>query len=70
MKQNAKLKEATDNAEAFVAQLKEMDDKKLSKHIDLFHQQMTMAWQQRNFTAYELLSEYERQTTIARAEKM
>lgn len=70
MKRNVKLKEAKDNAEAFVAQMKEMDDKKLSKHLDLFHQQMTMAWQQQNTTAYELLYEYEKQTIIARAGKV
>ena len=50
--------------------MKAMDDKKLSKHIDLFHQQMKMAWQQQNTTAFELLYESEKQTIIARAAKL
>ena len=69
-KTNIKLKEAFDNAETFIAQMKTMDDKKLSKHIDLFRQQMEMAYKQRNTEAYELLTEYERQTIIARIEKL
>ncbi|HLF46117.1 MAG TPA: hypothetical protein VI548_06810 [Chitinophagaceae bacterium] len=67
---NIKLKEALNNAENFITQMKTMDDKKLSKHIDLFRQQMEMAYRQRNTAAYELLTEYERQTIIARIEKL
>ena len=67
---NVKLKEALDNAEIFIAQMKTMDDKKLSKHIDLFRQQMEMAYKQRNTAVYELLTEYEMQTIIARIEKL
>jgi predicted solute-binding protein len=67
---NTKLKEALDNAEAFIAQMKTMEDKKLSKHIDLYREQMEMAYRQGNSKAYELLYEYEKQTIIARAEKI
>ena len=64
-----KLKEALQNADYFIEQLKAMDDKKLSKHIDLFRQQQQMALAKGKPEVYELLYEYERQTIIARAEK-
>jgi hypothetical protein len=70
MKTNTKLKEALLNADYFIEQLKAMDDKKLSKHIDLFRQQQQMALAQGKPEVYELLYEYERQTIIARVEKM
>ena len=71
MKDNTKiiLDEAIKNSENFIEQMKSMDDQKLSKHLDLFRQQMEMAYQQGNKTAFELLSEYEKQTIIARANK-
>ena len=71
MKSNTKIKieEATENAELFIEQMKFMPDSKLSKHLDLFRQQMEKAYQQGNRTAFELLSEYENQTIIARANK-
>ncbi len=49
--------------------MEKMDDKKLSKYLDLFQQQMQMAYQQNNETAYRLLAEYERQAIIARLNK-
>ena len=55
--------------ELFIEQMKLMPDAKLSKHLDLFRQQMEKAYQQGNDTAFELLSEYEKQTIIARANK-
>ena len=70
MKANPKLKEALQNAELYIEQMKAIDDKKLSKHIDLFRQQQQMALAQGKPDVYELLYEYERQTLIARVEKM
>lgn len=71
MKSNTdiKLADAIKNADGYIEQMKQMDDKKLSKHLDLFRQQMEKAYQQNNKTAFELLSEYEYQTIIARASK-
>ena len=70
MKANPKLKEALQNAELYIEQMKAMDDKKLSMHIDLFRQQQEMALAQGKPEVYELLWEYEWQTLIARVEKM
>ncbi len=64
-----KMKETIENAAIFIEQMKSMDDRKLGKHLDLFRQQMDKAYQQGNKTAFELLSEYEKQTIIARANK-
>ena len=64
MKANPKLKEAIQNAELYIEQMKAMDDKKLSKHIDLFRQQQEMALTQGKPDVYELLYEYERQTLM------
>ena len=71
MKNNTviKLHEAIANAQNFIKQMEQMDDKKLSKHLDLFHQQMQKAYQQKNDAAYKLLHEYEQQTFIARVNK-
>ena len=71
MKTNTKIKleDALENAENYIEQMKSMDDKKLSKHLDLFRQQMEKAYEQKNETAFELLSEYEKQVIIARANK-
>ncbi|MDZ4757894.1 MAG: hypothetical protein SGJ10_07135 [Bacteroidota bacterium] len=71
MKNNTekKLDDALNNAEQYIEQLKAMDDKKLSKYLDLFQQQMEMAYKQKNHAAYELLCEYERQVIIARDSK-
>lgn len=66
---NIKLEEARKNTELYIEQMMAMDDKKLSKHIDLFRQQMEMAYKQGNKEAYEFLVEYEIQTIIARANK-
>ena len=74
MKSNTKIKleDAIKNAEQYIEQMKTMDDKKLSKHLDLFRIQMEMAYKQKNFEAYELLYEYEKQvfTAIIRKDKM
>lgn len=64
-----KLHEAQSNAEQFIAQMKTMDDKRLSKHLDLFRLQMEKAYKDKNFAAYELLVEYEKQTIEARVRK-
>jgi len=71
MKNNTKIKReyALKNNESYIEQMKAMDDKKLSKHIDLFREQMEKAYNQGNVDAYELLYEYEKQTIIARANK-
>ena len=63
------LEDAIKNAERYIEQMVSMDDKKLSKHLDLFRQQMEMAYKQNNKKAFELLYEYERQTIIARVIK-
>ena len=63
-----KLNDAIKNAERYIEELKAMDDKKLSKHLDLFRQQMQKAWEQGNYAAFDLLQEYERQVIISRME--
>jgi hypothetical protein len=65
-----KLKDALQYAEAYITQMKNMEDKKLARHIDLFRKQMAIAYQQGNTKAFELLSEYEQQTIVARVEKI
>ena len=71
MKSNTtiKLEEAIVNAQKFIEQMELMDDKKLSKHLDLFHQQMQKAYEQKNEAAFKLLEEYEKQTLAARINK-
>ena len=64
-----KLEDALKNAEKYIEQMKAMDDKKLSKYIDLYSEQMERAYNQGNYDAYELLYEYEQQTFIARLRK-
>lgn len=49
--------------------MKSMDDEKLSKHLDLFREQMTKAFNEHNTSTFELLTEYEKQVIIARANK-
>jgi hypothetical protein len=65
-----KLEEAIREAELFIAQMEKMDDKKLAKHLDLFRAQMESAYRQKNFAAYELLCEYEKQVIAARVNKL
>lgn len=69
MKSTAKIKleDAIENAENYIAQLKAMDDKKLSKHLDLFRIQMQQEYQQKTYTAYELLYLHEKQIITSRA---
>ena len=71
MKNNTtiRLEEAIVNAEKYIEQMELMDNKKLSKHLDLFHQQMQMAYKQNNEATYKLLAEYEKQTLTARINK-
>ena len=71
MKTNTKIKleDTIKNAENYIEQMKAMDDKKLSKHLDLFRAQMEKAYKDKNETAFELLNEYENQVIIARANK-
>ena len=66
---NIKLDDALQNADRYIEELKAMDDKKLSKHLDLFRQQMQIAYDQGNHKAFELLQEYERQVIISRMKK-
>ncbi|MCX6220939.1 MAG: hypothetical protein NTZ69_08115 [Bacteroidia bacterium] len=68
MKTNTKIKieEALKNAESYIEEMKVWDDKKLSKHLDLFRKQMQMAYDQGNHEAFELLQEYERQVLRSR----
>lgn len=63
---NIKLQDAIQNAERYIEKMKTMDDKKLSKHLDLLRQQMQMAYQQGNHEAFELLQEYEQQVIKSR----
>lgn len=65
-----KLDDALLNAESYIEQMKTMDDKTLSRNIDLFREQMERAYKQGNKEAYELLYEYEMQTIVARMSKM
>lgn len=71
MKSNTKIKleDAIKNAARYIEEMQLMDDKQLSKNLDLFRQQMEMAYQQKNYDAYELLCEYETQIIIARVNK-
>lgn len=67
---NERLDDALKNAELYIKQMEAMNDKKLAKHLDLFRQQMEMAYKQKNHNAYELLYEYERQVIMARLRKL
>jgi uncharacterized protein YaiL (DUF2058 family) len=71
MKKTTRIKyeDAIANAEAYIEQMKAMDDRKLAKHLDLFRQQMEIAYKTNNHAAFELLCEYERQVIEARANK-
>ena len=67
---NIKLQDALQNAEVYIAKMKNMEDKKLARHTDLFRKQMAIAYQQGNTKAFELLSEYEQQTIVTRVGKI
>lgn len=71
MKSNTRIKldDAIKNAEKYVEEMKKMDDKKLSKHLELFRIQMQKAYETNNHEAFSLLYEYEKQVIIARANK-
>ena len=64
-----KINDAMLNAQSYIEQMQQMDDNKLSKHLDLFMQQMERAYQQNNKEAYELLYQYEKQVITARLSK-
>lgn len=64
-----KLEDAIANAEKYIEQMRKMDDRNLSKRIDLFQEQMLMAYKKGDHTTYSLLAEYERQTLAARMRK-
>lgn len=64
-----KIEDAIANADKYIAQMEQMDDKKLSKHIDLFQQQIEMARKQNNEAACRLIYIYEHLTVIARVNK-
>ncbi|MDZ4845235.1 MAG: hypothetical protein SH857_06760 [Chitinophagales bacterium] len=67
--QLTKYRSAVENAEEYIAEMSNWDDKRLVKHLDLFQQQTQMAYKQQNHEAYELLQEYERQVICARLQK-
>jgi len=71
MKTNTKIKleDAIKNAERYIEEMKLMEDKQLEKNLALCRVQIEMAYQQKNYGAYELLYEYEKQIIIARANK-
>lgn len=71
MKTNTKIKleDAIKNAERYIEEMKLMEDKQLEKNLTLCRVQIEMAYQQKNYGAYELLYEYEKQIIIARANK-
>lgn len=60
-----KLKQALKNRETFIAQMARWDDKQLQKHLNLFRQQMELAYRQQNHEAFALLQEYEEQVINA-----
>jgi hypothetical protein len=68
-KRNIRLEEVRLNAEKYILYLKQLDDKKLSRRIDLYREQIDLACKQKNWMAYELLVEYEWQTIVARVAK-
>jgi hypothetical protein len=71
MKTNTKIKleDAIKNAARYIEQMQLMDDVQLSKNLDLFRQQIEIAYKQKNYEAYELLCEYEIQVIKARVNK-
>ena len=71
MKSNTsiKLEDAIKNTARYIEEMQLMDDKQLSKNLDLFRQQIEIAYNQKNYEAYELLCEYETQVIIARVNK-
>ncbi len=54
------------NADKYIAKKVKLNDRTLSKHIDLIREQMQIAYKQRNKAAFALLCEKERQTITAR----
>ena len=54
------------NRDDFTRQLSEMDDEQLQQQLEIFHDQMEMAYEQRNLETYELLQEYEQQIISSR----
>ncbi len=65
-----KLTEALTKAEDFIEQMEQFDDKRLQKHLDLFREQMNVAYKKNNADGVALLSEYERQVIEARVAKL
>jgi hypothetical protein len=63
-----KLEEAITNRETFINQMRQWSDSKLEKHLDLFRQQLEMAYNQKDEDAISLLTEYENQVINARFE--
>jgi hypothetical protein len=66
--QKLKLEEALTNRETYISQMCEWNDSKLEKHLDLFRQQLEMAYKQKDEDAIRLLTEYENQVIMARFE--
>ncbi len=61
-----KLQDALTNAQDYIAQMSQWDDKKLERHLTLFMQQKEMAYKANNQQAVELLQQYEEQVITAR----
>ncbi len=69
MSKEIRLKEAIDNAEAYILFLASLPDKELSKRLDLIHLQMELAEQKRNTDSLELLEVWRSQVIEARIYK-
>ena len=65
-----KLTEAITKADKFIKQMGQFDDKRLQKHLDLFREQMNMAYKKNDAEGVALLNEYERQVIEARVAKL
>ncbi len=63
------LQDALKNKEKYIRMMEGFPDKKLQKHLDLFRQQMQMAYKQGNHEGFTLLQEKEWQTFMARLNK-
>ena len=66
---NIRLQECIQNREQYILQLCGMRDVTLARKIDLIHEQLQMAHEEKNSDALELLQEWLRQVIAARIKK-
>ena len=66
---NIRLQECIQNREQYILQLCSMSDVTLARKIDLIHEQLRMAYEEKNTDALELLQEWLRQVIAARIKK-